>query len=88
MQNYKCHPNFKWIELRDCKFLLQPNLLQIEQQTTKISHRRMGIWARASAKNFPGGSNPIKKTKISKKYRQIALFASSREGGNGKKTEK
>jgi len=33
------------------------------------------------------GSNE-KRPKISKKYRKIALFASSRGGTNGKKTEK
>jgi len=43
---------------------------------------------RASAENFPGRATE-KRPKISKKYRKIALFASSREGGgNGKKTEK
>jgi len=40
--------------------------------------------SRASAENFPGGGLTEKRPKISKKYRKIALFASSRGGGKWK----
>jgi len=45
--------------------------------------------ARASAENFPGGGETEKKDqKLAKKYRKIALFASSRGKANGKKDRK
>jgi len=40
---------------------------------------------RASAENFPGGGQRKKRPKISKKYRKIALFASSRVEGDQRK---
>jgi len=46
--------------------------------------------SRTSAENFPGGSggNEKKRSKISKKYRKIALFASSRRGATEKRPKK
>jgi len=47
------------------------------------------MYPRALTENFPGkGEQRKKRPKISKKYREIALFASSRERPIEKKTKK
>jgi len=66
----------------------QNNVTKIFPIWGPFQSKFLATLARASAENFPGGEVTKKRPKISKKYRKIALFASSRWRANGKKTEK